>query len=90
MKVLQFFSVMGKKMVTVITALLLSAGTWMFPSARMYAAGEPVNAVVLPGTYMEVNVTCGYRNHSGAWITGFSGKEEIITDSYTGNRLFCI
>ena len=90
MKVLQFFSVAGMKLVKAMTALLVLASAWNTPSAALHASNEPVYAKVHIGQYMEVDVTCSFTDHTGTSYAGYSGREDIIVDAYTGQRMFCV
>lgn len=90
MKVLQLLKTMGIRWMKILTILVLCISTMQFPSAAVHAAGEPVDAQIYTGSFMVVNVVCDFVDHTGRHYTGYHDREDIIYDSYTGNRMFCV
>lgn len=90
MNVLQFLSAMGRKVMTVVTVIVLLAESWLFPSVPVNAESDTVNAQVDNSQTFNVNVDCRFTDHSGNYWISMYGEQGIIYDQYTGNRMFCI
>lgn len=80
---------MCRKALNGILAFTLCAGSGMLPSA-VHAEASKVNAYADNSETMNVYVYVNARDHTGTFYQNYYGIEGVITDTYTGNKMFCV
>ena len=78
-----------RKAVNGILAFTLCSGSGMLPAA-VHAEAKTVNAYADNSETMNVYVNVNARDHTGTFYQNYYGIEGVITDTYTGKRMFCV
>lgn len=73
----------------VINGFLAFALCTGIPNA-VHAEAKTVNAYADNSETMNVYVNVNARDHTGTLYQNYYGIEGVITDTYTGNRMFCV